>query len=289
MKKSLIAFVVLSVLAGSIFAGFNIAKPAYSAEHVDVSSYSYQGKSYQTITLNRTKGRVKAKYFAYKDGNSSVYERYNKWKNGRNIIMVSSGTYMDKNSPRPEGLTIDNGIPINRDLNAYDAFVIVYATGGIVVADLKTQNVNMTCNSAEKSYNLKNTYDKAKFIECAQQVEATTFQTHLLVFKDQLKIYNNSSPTARERRFLAACKYGNELYHVVVHVKEAVSLKSGTEDVFNFLKKNREFDEVVFMINLDTGMQDVFTVYDPNGAPYKDIKGAVSITEAVNLLVYYYE
>lgn len=289
MKKALLGLGIILLVGSSIFAGLRMAMPGYSADHVDVSTYSHQGKSYQTITLNRTKGRVKAKYFAYKDGNSSVYDRFNKWRTGRNVIMVSSGTYMDKNSPRPEGLTIDNGIPINRDLNAYDAFVIVYATGGIAVADLASQRININCSSGSKSYDLHNSYDKAKFIECAQQVEATTFQTHLLVFKDELKIYNNSSPTQRERRFLAACKYGDELYHVVVHVKESVSLKQGTEDVFNFLKNNREFDEVVFMINLDTGMQDVFTVYDPNGNAYNNIKGAVSITEAVNLLVYYYE
>lgn len=266
------------------------ASAQYSTSDVDISTYPYKGKTYHTITLNRSKKRVKAKYFAYKDGNTTVYDRYKKWKVGRDIILVSSGTYMDYyNQTKPDGLTIDNGIPINRKLNDFGALVVVYATGGVVVADIMNENINMRCGSQYESFNLQNSYERSKFIDCAQDVEATTFQTHLLVFEDELKIYSNSSPAKRERRFLAACYYGDQLYHVIVYVSEYVTLLDATREVYDFLKQGREYDEVVFMVNLDTGMQDVFNVYDTQGNAYDYPKGPLELSKAVNLLVYYYE
>ena len=52
---------------------------------------------------------------------------------------------------------------------------------------------------------------------------------------------------------------------------------------------DRELTKIEFMVNLDTGYQDVFKLYDTNGSEKNDIKGTEPLTSAVNLLVYYYE
>ena len=43
------------------------------------------------------------------------------------------------------------------------------------------------------------------------------------------------------------------------------------------------------MVNLDTGAQDVFNVYDSEGNEKTELRGQLPIAQAINLLVYYYE
>ncbi len=47
--------------------------------------------------------------------------------------------------------------------------------------------------------------------------------------------------------------------------------------------------EVTCMINLDTGDQDVFRLYEKDGSPNKMIKGEKDLSVAVNLLAYYFQ
>ena len=72
-------------------------------------------------------------------------------------------------------------------------------------------------------------------------------------------------------------------------INDANTLFEGTKAVYDFLKKGKEMDEIVFMINLDTGDQDVFDLFDPGGNKRSDIQGKKSCQDAANLLVYYYE
>ncbi len=291
-------FVLFSLVALTSFQPAKAPSTPYSAKDVDISTMIYEGKKYTCVTMNRANNRVKAKYFAYKEGNQSVNDRFQKWRKGRSIILVTSGAYENYlNKSIPEGLTIDNGVVVNEKPNSYGGLVIVYATGGIAVSSIKEQKVGITCDNVQQQYDVNNALERQMFISCAQKMEATTFQTHLLVYKDQLKVLDpdcTAHPTAcykRERRFLAVCKYNGELVHIIVNtsISDANTLYEGTKAVYNFLKKGREMDEVVFMINLDTGDQDVFDLFDQGGTKRTDIQGKKSCEDAANLLVYYYE
>lgn len=293
---------VLYLLVFAIATSFMVVpeKPmplAYDCSDEIISSVPYEGmegKYYRMIKINRSQNRFKAKYFAFRENGKTVYERYNEWKTGRNILLISSGTYISREQPTPDGLTIDNGTVVNRSVsNSFDGLVIVYATGGIAVTDISEQAVKINCNGTEKSYNVNDYMDREDFIACAQKSEATIFQTHLLVFKDALKISppraGTSSANRASRRFLAACYQGKTLYHVIVHIEPALTLYEATLAAQNFLKDLKEMDSITYMVNLDTGMQNVFELRDCRGGVRRDIEGTVSPQQATNLLVYYYE
>ncbi len=296
MKKGLFTIFSIALLCSFTVGHSSALRKAYAASEVEVTSSKFGNKVYKMITMNRTNQRVKAKYFAFKEGGLSVYQRYQKWKTGKDVVLISSGTYIDYESYKqanylPEGLTIDNGKVVNeKTTDKFDGFVIVYATGGIAVANIKEQNVNITCNGQQKSFDIKNKpFDRQEFIQCAKDVEATTFQTHLLAFKNQPKVGLNGSQNKASRRFLAACKTEGVLYHVIVHTDEEQTLSQAALDAFKFLKEYKEMDEIIFMVNLDTGMQNVFELYDANGTKRSDILGKTPAENATNLLVYYYE
>jgi len=296
--KRFILFTTLYIITTSfiLFKNTRNALPAYNSQFVEISSVSFKGERYNVISMKRDGNRIKAKYFAAPDqkGNS-VFKRYSSWSAGKNIILVSSGTYMDRTFVKPEGLTIDNGIPVNETLilGRMDALVIVYATGGIAVSNLKDGDLTLKGSGVDpiRKFNLRNSsWDKDDFMEWAKLEEATVFQTHLLVYKNELKISAiNANNKSQERRFLAVGKdEQGKLNHVIVHCPAHSTLYDGAKKVFDFLKGYKEM-EVTFMVNLDTGYQDVFKLYNKDGSLNQTITGQVELSTAVNLLTYYFE
>jgi hypothetical protein len=285
-----------------VFIFGNLASAQYDASLVKTTTLVYEGDEFQVIQLSRSKDRIKVKYFAAKDfvNNKSIYQRFNEWKMGRNVVLFSSGTYMDDYSPyaKPVGLTMDQGVMVNERLetNRLDALVIVYATGGIVVTNLKDGNLNYINQGSKVSANLNNSLQRAGFINWAKENAATVFQTHLLVYDNTLKLtdplYSNctSCKEKRERRFLAAVKDSEgKIYHVIVNnLNQSNSLYQATQKTLKYLNEMEDF-QVVFMINLDTGAQDVFQFYKNNGSPHPILKGTKDLATAVNLLVYYFQ
>jgi len=262
-------------------------RSGYDEDLVEVVSVAGQ---YDAVFMSRNGDHIKAKYFAAKDGNKSIEDRYNEWSKGRNVIMYTSGTYMD-NSQNPVGLTIDNGVTVNNTLEKFDGLVIVYATGGVVATNLKNKDLKMKCNGTNQNFDLTDAFQKNDFIKCAADVQATVFQTHLLVYGDKVLGGNNGSRAVRERRFLAVCKNSstNEIKHVIVNTPSsaAASVIDASRKVYDMIKKFGAGD-IIFMVNLDTGMQDVFKLYDSDGVSVK-MKGTLDLNVTSNLLVYYYE
>jgi hypothetical protein len=290
--KILKGFLLLSI----IILGTSLVRTYYNSDYVRVSTVTYNNEKYSSIFLSRKDDHVKAKYFAAKDeyGNN-VFNRFEKWKlKNPNVILLSSGTYFDGNagSEKPVGLTIDNGVVVNETLENYkmDGLVIVYSTGGVVATNLKDGDLSVGSNP-NKKYNLRgNEWDKQEFIQWAKEHDATVFQTHLLAYKNTLKVGLNGNQTQRERRFFAVGKDKDGNYiHIVVNCKnQTLTLYQGAKNALDYLN-NFENIDVNFLVNLDPGMQDVFQFFNKDGSKYNSVQGFVEPVQAKNLLVYYYE
>ena len=286
MKIKLFLFWISIMLSPGLYA------QCYDTDYVTISEVLHKGESYNLVTMKRSGGRVKARYFgAVTQQGQSVADRFLEWrKNNQGMILYSSGTY--KNSANvPIGLNIDQGnlVNVNLELDRMDGLVLVYPNGGIAVSDLRQGNLNVS--GINRPLNIrKNFSDLEDFANWAITNRATVFQTHLLAFKNELKIdQNTSDQTERERRFLAVGTDANgDVMHMIVHNSTYTKLYDGSKKVLDFLRTGRNID-VIFMINLDTGAQDVFQLYNSDCSENSAIKGELSLGYAENLLVYYFE
>ncbi len=277
----------------------------YDPSLVEITSTTYNTDKFIMVSMKREGNHIKAKYFAATDPktNKTIQQRFKSWSVGKKIICFSSGTYMNScyqnDLPTPVGLCIDNGYIVNETLDKnFGGLVVVYATGGMVATKLSDGNLSIQSGSNNTVLDIKNnTFDRVKFKNWAVENDGTVFQSHLLVYKDKLDInycYTGTCMNKDPRRFLAVCKDQNDkIIHVIVHCMTKTTLYEGSRKAYTFLKEFKDMKEIVFMVNLDTGCQNVFTLYQPNGSQrlIKIIDGYdfVPIEQAVNLLVYYYE
>jgi hypothetical protein len=284
-------------MAFFLLCSFTLMSPAYDTNFVEISSYTdKRGITYKFVYMNRDGSgkRIKAKYFAAKDEKGrSVPARYLDWYKDKNVITLTSAGYMDGSVPPvPVGLTIDNGRIVNRNIEDFDALVIVYATGGIVATNLDNADLTLQGGGITpgRRFDIRGNFrDREDFIEWAQSEEATVFQTHLLVYKNELTIDSRAEPTPKKRRFLAVGKDNSgQVCHVIVHSPEITSLLVGTQKVKNFLNDYKDMD-ITFMINVDTGIQDVFFLFNSDGSLNNSITGSLPVNNAANILTYYYE
>jgi hypothetical protein len=261
----------------------------YDADYVTFASPVYDGLTFKIIKMEKRENHIKARYFAVKDvDGKSVPDRYSQWSIGKNIVTVCSGTYMKECNPNatPVSLTIDQGNVINNTVANMDGIVTVFASGEIIVGNTKLGELKI----ANKNYNLNNSLDKNSFMSWAQTNKATVFQTHLLIYKDELAIYNNSSNSARERRFLAGCtdEEGNK-YVYIIHIPSYITLIDGAKNSKKYLKEKEEMKTIDYLINLDTGCQDFFQAYNSNGQIRNDYTGSADIKQTINLICFYFE
>jgi hypothetical protein len=290
--KILKSFLLLSI----IILSTSLIRTYYNPDYVETSSGDYKGEKIYSVLLSRKDNHVKAKYFAAKDENGkNVYSRYEKWKiDHENVILFAGGAYFDgySSSEKPVGLTIDNGVLVNETLenSKMDGLVIIYPTGGMLATNLKDGDLAVG-SKPYKKYNLReNTWDKLEFIDWAKQNNATVFQTHLLVYKNVLTVAPNANSTQRERRFLAVGKDEDGNYkHIIVYYKNpTMTLYQGAKNALDYLN-NFEDIAVAFLVNLDTGVGNIFQFFNKEGSLNKNIQGQTPADQAKNLLVYYYE
>lgn len=277
-----------------------VALSQYS-KYIEAKVSSIDNEAFGIVKLSRSDNHVKVKYFSAKDyDGTSVYQRYLNWSVNKKVIAFSSGTYMDRcedaEYATPIGLCIDQGRSVNKELvkDKLDAMAIVYATGGMATSNLADGNLKITYpNGTSKTLNIRNdAYDKAEFMEWAKTQEATVFQTHLLVYNGVNKLGINSSPVKQERRFLAACIGSKgDVVHYIINLPTASTLYNGVTKAMKILNKMEEVKQIVFMINLDTGCQNVFSAFDSNNKLYTNalLRGQEDVSKSINLLAYYYE
>ena len=285
--RKIFAFVALASIHGQ-------ATAQYDGDYAGIGTEIIDNEKYTVVEMTRKDQRIKVKYFADKDySGKSVYSRYLEWSRNRSVVCASVGTYFD-DSRRPVGICIDDGYIINRTEMNMDGLVIVYKTGGIVATNIKEGN--LTVQSPEGGsmvLNIRNSLDRSRFFKWAQENNATVFQSHLLYYKNEMKISSvNSKSDMRERRMLGVAKddEGNIRYYVI-NLKSYNTLYNATEKIVRYLKKKSGITDVVFLINLDTGFQDAFQVRRPDGSiiTNKDFTGEKELSVAQNLLVFYFE
>jgi len=243
--------------------------------------------------MSRKTGRVKAKYFAYKEGSESVIDRYNTWKSYITPILVTSGAYGDKmnSTGTPVGLTIDNGRVVNYKLSSdKDALVIVYATGGIAITNIEDADLTIRDNG-NHTIDLNSKVSKKRFINWAKRKNATVFQTHLLIQDDRLKVYSNADKSIAFRKVLVLSrkKKTGELFHILYNIQ---SKKYSLYEVSKKILRHQTLEnmEVIMAVNTDTGganyIESEGQVVNCDGAHLTGHSPASSIT---NALVYYYK
>lgn len=263
----------------------------YSSEYVQIWDVKYNNESYKVVMMRRDGERIKARCFVARDNNdNTAYNRFFKWEQNNPNFILFSGVGYTGNDGNTQGLAIDHGVLMNQNLinGRMDALVIVSATGGITVSDLKMGDLSVS--SIPRKLNLRNnSNDFDEFIEWAKREEATVFQTHLLVKKNQNQIdQRSSSSNAHAHRFLVVGKDETSKYvHILVNMPMYSTIYEGTEKALDLLHY-KDID-VVFMINLDTGREDVFELHNPDCSINPTIKGRAAPQEASGLLVYYFE
>lgn len=311
MRKKLL-FVCFSALFLLSFSNNLFQKQNYDPKLVQTKTLKLKvlGQSdpnvkepYAILKMSRKGDRVKVHYFAAKsyDG-TSVGLRYNKWSANKNTIAISSGTYMDKcdaTIAKPMGLCIDDGNVVNNKLeSSYGGIIVVYATGGMVASAIEKGDLNITNSKthAKLTIDVRNQFQKQSFLEWAKEEKATVFQTHLFVYKDSMRIIENPNELVKNapRRFLAVCKEEDgSVSHYIVNLPTASTLYEGVRKAKDYLKNIEDVAQIVFMINLDTGCQNFFNIYNPNGNIKQEtnFNGDMKLTvnQAANLLAYYFE
>ena len=247
----------------------------------------YQGAQEigSTVWLKRGSDKIKAKYFAY----GQVSQKYSAFN--QQIILACAGAFTERSGAtlQPQGLTVDNGAIVNRDLNGtMDGLVIVYQTGGIVISDIEKDWLSVEENGTKQSLNILISEHKTAFLNWAQRNKATVFQTQLLASPRGLRLdVLKAQREFRERRLLAIVRDAQtkEVIHVVFNIPKAFYLGPLTQLVYDHLRKTTE---VVGLLNLDTGDYDILQVKTPTGESLSSLNGPKPIGIATNLLVYYY-
>ena len=279
------------------FSMGDVAKPTeggYDSDLVSFGKKMYSGTNFYVVKFKRKGERIKVKYFAKKLRGKSIQERYNAWSKNQKVIMYSSGAYMsntmDASTAGIVGVTIDNGIVINQNVK-YDglsALVVTYPNGVVEIKNVKDGIITFNGNGSSKVFDFSKSNDVSRFIDWASESKLTVFQTHLLAHEKKLRVYSNGSYSKASRRFFVTGKdaRGSEFYFVV-HRPDAISLYEGAKSVFDYLNNNRY--TVSSMINLDTGAQDVFQFFSSSGNVSSILQGGTHISNARNLIVFYYE
>ena len=186
----------------------------------------------------------------------------------------------------PVGITVDNGVIVNRRIDdSMDALVIVYATGGIVVSDIDEGNLNL---ASLGTIDVRKDADKTKLLSWAEKEKATVFQTQLLAYRNSLRLTRSARTESAARRYLALAKNKEgELYHIMYNIRNDVYLFDSTFDIVKSLKEKEM--EIVAVINTDTGSYDCLNLYNSNNDLNRNIGGTIDISTATNLVVHYYE
>lgn len=260
----------------------------------DVKTYNLFDAGQQmgySIWISRKSQHAKAKYFGHKENGKYVHDRYSEWRNGKSVILKSSGAYATgwNGSDVPVGISVDNGNIVNRQYyDKMDGLVIVYATGGIAISNIEDGNLYL--EALGEQVDVTQYDDRTKFLNWAEKEKATVFQTHLLAYQNRLQFGRAENTVERRKLLVLAKSNSGELFHIIFYTKaRAYTLYNIASSLLQYLN-NRKFD-LIAMINLDTGGFDNLST----GETVRDCEGnfitgtSTNYADMTNLLAYVYE
>ncbi len=306
MKKLILSLLAISLLYSFSFTDATNPDKPKPAAYADWSLCQNLNQSVQSgnimlngknagsiISINRASG-VKAKYFAYKQNGNSVHDRYTAFRSGKTIAMITSGAYSTEfgSSGSPVGLTIDDGNAVNLNYtDKMDGLVIVEQVGGVRVSNIEEGNLKVKVRNNFENIDIRQSLQRQKFIDWAAEEKATVFQTHLLIYDNQIKVgYANSEKSPAVRRVLVLGKNSSgQIYHFIIYTSEwAASLYDMADYTLKLL--NSKGFTVVAAVNLDTGGVDVIAAHtNLKDCNSKEIIGKSNDSRAKisNMLCYY--
>ncbi len=268
----------------------------YDSNLISFISDEFKGIKLTSVLIKKD-FNVKLKYFAAKQGEASVYERFTSWRKGKNILVYSSGTYMsdcDAKSAVPVGICIDEGRMLNNVISHnFDGFCIIQ-NENLYVNNLEDNDFTIIYpNGERRGINIKDKIDVSIMLDWATKSKSTFFQTHLLAYRNELKIKPElSSDKLSNRRFIVSGNdHENKTIHIIFSIVNNLSLYESSILAFNYLRSNNILKDITFIINVDPGCQDVYQVFNSDGSIKRILGfiGTFDISASANLLVYYTE
>ena len=275
-----------------------VTAQGYPSDLVDIfTNQPYRNDNFDYIVIRRDQNKIKSKYFA--ENIQSIKSEYDLFAKSKNIVCYAAAGYLaGANYNQLENLTIENGVILNQNISKdrFDALVIVYASGGVVVSDLRKGDLKLQGGNAP-AFPLdvrNNPLHRQAFYDWCKSESATVFQTHLLGFDNQFIMAANADQNAkntakRYRRFLIVGRDNNSLLkHIIINTRSEVGLRMGAEKCFDFAQAVLGM-RISFMLNLDTGAQNVFNLFNSDGSNFKGFidNESLPLDKAHNLLVYY--
>jgi hypothetical protein len=291
MKKTGIIFLTVIAL---LYVVSPLHAQQYFGGRFVIKEGTNRGHLYRMYVFSKADNTIKAKYFA-----ENAYAKYQSWKPGKNILLVTAGAFSDSFAVggKPIGLCIDNGQIINKSPDPdMDALVMVYnqgaAKGNIWVADLDDAKMTVPTDTGKILLTPRQSMaDRVRLLNWGKRAGITLFQTQLLYAAGRAV---NFSPLTfgkkKERRFLALCKSGNQAVHIVVDAPALLQLNLSASYAKELLESEGYI--VAHLLNLDTGGKDI--LYVSNGRQLENknptaINSFAVIEKATNLLVFYKE
>ena len=262
-----------------------LLQPVLSLRAQTYEEITYEYYQHYFYLYDFTMGNdVNVKYFPQ----NSAYQ-YESWNgNQKNVVLLCSGAFSeswDSNS-KPVGLTVDNGVVINKNIDATMDGLVLIQDGYVSVIDLDALETGMELSDGNqiKINPRKSIKDKLLLLEAAKQKKMTIFQTQLVYSYLKATNFNNINyGKERERRFLAICVKNDKYHNIIIDIPDYLPLNKAakyTKEVLDF-----EGYKSYFILNLDTGDKNVF--YNTNGNNQLTSKGKTFLTESTNLLVFY--
>ena len=222
--------------------------------------------------------QTKVNYFSAGDAVGDYIE----WAKHHQPLALFSGGYEDEG--RPIGLTLNRGVVVSRSLEAdMDALILIYPSGRLEILDIGSC-FSLPDQDTTRQFCLhKSAIDRRDFLQWASLEGITAFQSHLLAYGNKLRITAEASPKLAKRRILMTTRKGSDSYYAVVDMEQASDLFA----VSHLLMKSLPEHEILTMVNLDVGVNDILHIYHARGRELSEPRQG-KVLRAVNLMVLYY-
>jgi hypothetical protein len=230
---------------------------------------------------------------------TDVQRRFWQKRREKHLVVAATGGFTN-NYSQPEGLTVENGNILNTVLMPdRDGLVLLQPSGAIRVLNLRRNRILLP-NIVDRGtvvvrHPQSSLRSFARLLQWCKSQSATVFQTQLMAYGDSLLIRpERASPRLAERRMLAVARdrRTGDVYTVIFNIPVQHALYDLSASLFDVLASRGL--KVEALLNLDTGGQDVFYLYDIRGRNIFDskgspVRGGKSTRETTNLLLFWYE